>query len=44
VGPLLDELLEEGVVSGAGQVMWQKDLRLNNSAGGSVRTGAEWRE
>ena len=42
IGLLFDGVLEGGVDSGVGDVMWRKDLRLKDeSVGGNGRTGAE---
>lgn len=40
----LSDELPEGGVPGVGEVTWRKALRLNESGGGRVSTGAEERE
>lgn len=40
----MSDELPEGGVPGAGEVTWRKALRLNESGGGRVSTGAEERD
>lgn len=40
----MSDELPEGGVPGVGEVTWRNALRLNESAGGRVSTGAEERE